>query len=290
MNTQTLALTVILGLAGAALAAPGTRALDPARFFANEQVQAQAPGAFAVAADALPVLEAIERVAPAQRAALVSAIRGQADLAAEVAAFPGIGWTRQLAVLKRVMELECRANGVATPALVVHDPEETGHGPAFFEFDPEHPGTGTVHLWPHALAEEPSGYAALLFTVHETRHSWQFQTAFSSAPGAADPVLVAAFAAGFRAQKALGRKLSFCDFCTMHHEHEAFQSGNQIVGELTGWTVSQAGMGCWSSQFDAVGHLKIDLVSLARAVGAANLRTAFNEREKGQFVEEGGQP
>jgi hypothetical protein len=312
-SRNTVALTLILVTAARLPARAAERALDPARFFANAQVQSTMPAAFALQSvsdarsasreipgehghgsavavrSSFPALEAVARVAPAQRAALVNAIRGDAELTAAVAEFPALGWARQRAVLERVMALECQVMGATPPPLVVHGEDEIGPGPAYFEFDADAGGTGIVHLWPRELAAEESEYAALLLTIHETRHSWQFQLAFG-AGGQSEPVLAAAFAAGFRAQKALGRKLSFCDFCTMHHEHEAFQTGNQVVGELTGWTASTTGMGCWSSQFDAQGKPLIDLLALAREVGAERLLEAFNEREKGQFVELGGQP
>ena len=260
-------------------------ALDPAQFFANPAVQAQAPGAFAVQDSAKAVLEAVERIAPAQRQALVDAIRADHDLSQEVAAFGTIGWARQLAAIKKIMALECAANGCAVPPLVVHD-NEAGHGPAFFEFDTEHPDTGKVHLWPLAFADEASPYAPLMFAVHETRHSWQFQLAFTHPEQ--EPALAAGFAAGFRAQKSLGRKLSYCDFCTMHHEHEAFQTGNLVVGMLTGFTVDTAGMGCLSSMFDAQGVSKIDLLNLFRTMPASQILTTFNTLENPQFISLGG--
>lgn len=265
------------------------RALDPARFFANPATQALAPGAFAVQAESVPVLESLERLVPAQRAALVEAIRADPDLAAGVARFPDLTWPERRALIEKLVPLEARVFGANPPVLNIHGPDEAGPGPAFFEFDPDAPGTGTVHLWPSALAEEPSPHAALMLAIHETRHSWQFQVAFGTAPGApCDPAIAAAFAAGFRAQKALGRKLSFCDFCTLHHEHEAFQMGNHVVGALTGWSADTTGMGCWSSQYDAHGAPLIDLIALARQHGAAGMTAAFNEAERGQFVQMGG--
>jgi hypothetical protein len=263
------------------------QALTPAKFFANAAVQAEAPAAFAVSPAALPALEAVERVAPAQRAALVAAIRADKALAADVAAFPALGWDRQRKAIERIMALESRAFGAQPPPLVVHD--EDGRGPAFFEFDPATPGTGTVHLWPKQLAQETSPHAALLLAIHETRHSWQFQLATGFAGVARrEPVLAQAFMAGFKAQQALSGKLSFCDFCTMHHEHEAFQTGNAVVGELTGWTADASDMGCYSSQFTATGAAKIDLLDLARRVGPAGLLKAFNQAERAQFEALGG--
>lgn len=260
------------------------QALTPAKFFANAAVQAQAPAAFAVSPEALPALEAVDAIAPAQRAALVAAIKGDKRLMADVQAFPTLGWDRQRAAIERIMDLESKANGCAKPPLVVH--AEDGRGPAFFEFDPAQPGTGTVHLWPKQLAQETSPHAALLLAIHETRHSWQFQVAFSGLGKSA--ALRTAFAAGFKAQQALAGKLSFCDFCTMHHEHEAFQTGNAVVGALTGWTADASDMGCYTSQFDGQGAPKVDLLGLARSVGPAKLLAAFNQAERPQFEALGG--
>src|SRR5687767_325309 len=101
------------------------RALDPARFYANKAIQDLAPGAFAVQASAVPMLEALERIAPAHRNALVAAIRGDAALSAEIAAWPTIGWPRQLAAIRTIMQLECAAMNAEVPPLVVHGPDET---------------------------------------------------------------------------------------------------------------------------------------------------------------------
>lgn len=263
------------------------KALDPARFFANPAVQSERPEAFAVQAAGVPALIALEKVAPAQREALVAAIRGDALLTDGIRDFPTLPWAKRLAVLERLMAVECATFGVTTPPLVVHDEDGAGRE-AFFEFDPDVPGTGTVHLWPVGLEGDPAPLAAVMLTLHETRHSWQFQVATGVATAPVDPLIVDAFRAGFRAQKEIKKRLSFCDFCSLHHEHEAFQTGNQVIGALTGWTADTAGMGCWSSQFDGAGAPRIDLVSLAREVGPERLLEAFNVLEHGQFIEMGG--
>lgn len=260
-------------------------ALAPAKFFANAAVQARQPDAFVLTQAGFPAHEAAERVAAPQREALVAAIRNDRALAEAVATWPTLDWAAQRPMLERLVRLESATFGVKAPPLVVHD--EAGRGPAFFEFDVARPGTGTVHLWPRQLAEEPSPHAALLLTIHETRHSWQFQTAFGPGARRAGP-LASGLAAGFKAQTSLQGQLSFCDFCTMHHEHEAFRTGNEVVGALTGFTADTAGMGCWSSQLDGAGRPKIDLVALADAVGPAGLLAAFNTRSEGQFRELGG--
>lgn len=265
-------------------AATRAKALDPAKFFANPKTQAQLPTAFVLTPEGFPAHEAAERQAGPQRDALVAAIQADAGLARAVAGWASLPWAEQRPVLERLVKLESKAFGVQAPPLVIHD--EPGRGPAFFEFDVTRPGTGTVHLWPTELAKEPSKHAALLLAIHETRHSWQFQTAFG--PTRKRGALAKGLAAGFEAQTKLAGKLSFVDFCTMHHEHEAFRTGNQVVGALTGWTADARDMGCWSSQLDGAGRPKIDLSALAAKVGPAGLLVAFNEASRAQFEELGG--
>lgn len=260
------------------------KALDPARFFANPKAQAQLPAAFVLTPEGFPAHVAAERQAGPQRDALVGAIQADPELADAVAAWATLPWAEQRPMLERLVKLESRVFGVQAPPLVIHD--EDGRGPAFFEFDVAQPGTGTVHLWPRQLARETSKHAALLLTIHETRHSWQFQTAFG--PARKQGTLARGLAAGFEAQTRLAGKLSFVDFCTMHHEHEAFRTGNQVVGALTGWTADARDMGCWSSQLDGAGRPRIDLAALAAKVGPAGLLAAFNQASRAQFEELGG--
>jgi hypothetical protein len=266
--------------------APRAHALDPAKFFANAATQGRMPEAFVLTPEGFPAHQAAERIAAPQREALVAAIRADRALAKGVAGFASLDWAARRPILEKIVVLESATFGVKAPPLVIHD--EDGRGPAFFEFDVAKPGTGTVHLWPKQLAAEPEPYAALQLTIHETRHSWQFQQAFGPGARKADAALAKGLAAGFRAQTALAGKLSFCDFCTMHHEHEAFRTGNAVVGELTGGKADQSGMGCWTSQVDGQGRPKLDLLALAAEAGPAGLLAAFNEREKGQFAELGG--
>ena len=268
--------------------APRAAALAPEKFYANPKTQAQLPEAFVLTPAGFPAHAEAERVAAPQRAALAKAIQADPALAKAIAAWPTLAWEARRPVIEAIVKLESATFGVQAPPLVIHD--EDGRGPAFFEFDVAKPGTGTVHLWPKQLAEEPSPHADLLLAIHETRHSWQFQAAFAQAGRKVPTGLATGLAAGFRAQTALAGKLSFSDFCTMHHEHEAFRTGNEVVGLLTGFKADTAGMGCWSSQLDAAGRPRIDLLALGKAVGPAGLLAAFNARSKGQFVEMGGRP
>jgi hypothetical protein len=251
-----------------------TRAADPAKFFANAEVQRRMPMAFAVQAAALPALAAMTRDAAPGRDALVKAIRADRALKSAIDRFPALSWDERLPVLKQVMAIECRVMGFPAPPLVIGEGDRRA---AYFDFDPAHPDTGRVILYPQGLAKEENPYAALLLLIHETRHSAQFQQAY--APGATDPTSLG-FKAAFEAQRRLAGQLSFCDFCTLLNEHEAFQSANEVVGRLTDWRVDTADMGCLSSQYDASGRLRIDLVALAAQVGPANVLAAFNKLEK----------
>jgi hypothetical protein len=259
-------------------AAQAASRLNAERFFAKAETLALAPGAFAVQAESVPVLAALASESK-QRDALVAAIRQDQALSRQITRFGSLTWTEQLPVLKQVMALEAKTMGFTPPPLVI---EAGDQREAFFDFNPDQPGTGTVKLWPAALAKDSNPYAALMLLIHETRHSWQFQRAFGPKRQSGD-VVAKGFQAAFRAQRDLSGKLTFCDFCTLLNEHEAFQTGNYVVGKLTDWAVDTTDMGCFSSQFEAPGRLKIDLLDLAKQVGPQKLLAAFNEREKSQF-------
>lgn len=251
---------------------------NPDRFFAKAETLAQAPGAFAIQAESIPALTELAKEGK-QRDALVAAIRQDAVLTRQISGFASLTWDQRLPVLKRVMALESKTMGFTQPPLVIADGDERE---AFFDFNPDQPGTGTVKLWPAALAKDSNPYAALLLLVHETRHSWQFQRAFGTRHRA-DDFVAKGFQAAFRAQRDLSGKMTFCDFCTLLNEHEAFQTGNYVVGKLTNWTVDTVDMGCFSSQFEAPGRLKLDILDLAKQVGPQGLLAAFNAGEKVQF-------
>ncbi|HEY9899090.1 MAG TPA: hypothetical protein V6D00_07900 [Pantanalinema sp.] len=285
-----LPLVAMLSLAGCGLAAPLSGAaegravakaeqpLDP-RFFARREVMALRPEAFALMPASFPALQAMKGESEPKRQALVRAVRSDAALHQGVQAFDRLSWEQQLPLLRRFFELECKVLGIVPPELRIAT--DVVKGPAFFDFDPEKPGSGRVILNPEAIAKEPNKYTALLLLAHETRHSAQFQLAFDPAR-AAEP-LPRAYQAAFRAQKQLGDKLNFCDFCTLHNEFEAFQFGNYVVGALTDWRVDTGDMGTLASQYDAHGHLKLDLLALERQVGRDGLLDAFNAREKVQY-------
>lgn len=287
-----LAFALVLTLAGCGgvptvgpavrpVVAQAAKALDPARFFASPTVQAQAPLAFAQQPAALEALKAMDAAAPAERRALIRALEADAGVKRDIARFGALGWDARLAALRKVMAIECKVMGIQAPPLVIGTGKARA---AYFEFDPARPGTGRVFLYPEALAEEADPYAALLLLMHETRHSAQFQLAYGDRQGP----LAAGYKAAFEAQKRLEGKLSFCDFCSLLNEHEAFQMANFVVGELAGGKADTSGMGCLSSQYDTQGRLRIDLVALAEEVGPAGVLAAFNRLERPQFEQFGG--
>lgn len=253
--------------------------LDP-KFFAHAEIEAEAPEAFVLQRMGLPSLDEIARQAPTERKALIAAIRADKKLFSAITRFPHLNWDERISVLKYVFALECEVLGIRAPELIFDS--ERIRGAAYFDFDPEKPDAGRVILNPKALAKEENPYTALLLLIHETRHSAQFQAAFSN--GAASKTKLAqSYRAAFRAQLRLKGRLSFVDFLSLFNEFEAFQFANYVVGALTNWTVREMDMGTFASQYDEHGHLKIDLLALARESEGNSLLDAFNELEKEQY-------
>ena len=286
-TAATLVMTVMSGcgmpVIGARTAsasqATAAKAHDPAKFLAHAEVEAAVSGAFAVQAESQAFVKALPETVGPGRNALVAAIQADKNLLGQVTRLQSMTWDEQLPVLKQVMALECRTMGFTPPPLVIAAGDSR---PSFFEFDPARPGTGTVYLYPAALAKETSPQATLLLLIHEVRHSAQFQLAFGSTAKSRTP-LANAFKAGFQAQNQLSGKLTFCDFCSLNQEFEAFQSANYVVGKLTGWQIDPVDMGCYSSQYDGHGALKLDLAAVAAKVGLTHLVEAFNTLEMAQF-------
>jgi hypothetical protein len=262
--------------------------LDP-RFFARREVEARAPKAFSLMPEAQAGLRAIEADSTVARSKVLEAIRANPDLLGRVRMFPTLTWEQQLRVLRAVFDLECRTLEITPPELVISTTEIKG--PAYFDFDPARPGTGRVILNPEAIARDANPWTGLLLLIHETRHSAQFQLAFGEATvgaSAFDPeqprrLRQEHYRAAFVAQKAFSNDLNFSDFCSLNHEYDAFRFGNFIVGALTDWKADTLDMGCFSSQFDAHGVPRIDLVKLGNLVGYGNLLDAFNELEREQY-------
>jgi hypothetical protein len=253
------------------------RPAQAAAFFADPAIQAQAPAAFALQPESLPFLKELADSAPAEREAFLELLSGDPALVAAIASYGTLPWAEQEAVLRAVFALEVKSLGITAPELVIA-PGATA-GPAFFDFDPANPGPGRVILNPDALAKQKNPLAGLMLLIHETRHSAQFQLAYSGSGTA----LAHGYREAFVAQKSLTGKLGFCDFLTLNNELEAFQFGNYIVGALTDWTADTLGMGTYASQFLAGGAPRLDLLELFEVTPPGKVLDAFNELEKDQF-------
>jgi len=256
---------------------------DAAKFLAHPEIEAKAPGAFSLQPESLPFLQAVDRSVRPQRDALVSAIQAVPALAKAIAHYDTLTWNEQVPVLKQVMALEGKVMGFTLPPLVIQ--EGPSRIPSYFDFDPAMPGTGKVILYPEAIAQEKNPYASLLLLIHEVRHSAKFQLAHQEGLGGDAGALAKGFKASFGAQRVLYQELGFCDFCSLNAEFEAFQAGNYVVGRLTGWRVETLDMGCLSSQYDAQGKLRVDLLELAHGVGPAGVLAAFNQKEEEHYRE-----
>ena len=271
------------GLPHAAMASASSMAAkaNGDRFFAKADFEAQAPAAFAVQPQAQAFLQAAADETQPQRDALVSALKADTKLYDQISHFDSMSWDRQVPVLRQVAALEARSMGFTLPPVEI----QTGANPipSYFDFDPSKPGTGKVILYPDTIAKEPNKWTALLLTVHEVRHSGQFQLAFGArGKSRAQNALADGFKAAFTAQRAL-KGWTYCDFCSLLNEYEAFQTGNYVVGSLTNWQVDTLDEGCFSSQYDGQGQPKLDLLALSSQVGPAKLLDAFNQREQAQF-------
>jgi hypothetical protein len=245
-------------------------------FFANPEIQALAPNAFALQKEAAAFVLGIGESSLPEREALVRVIQEDSELKNVLSNWTALTIEEQIPFLRRIFDLEVKVLGIKAPELVI----KSGiiNGPAYFDFDPTKPGAGRVLLNPDALKKEDK-YASLSLLIHETRHSAQFQMAFPVNPSSPFSV---GYQAAFTAQKSLKGKLSFCDFLTLLNEYEAFQFGNYVVGRLTDWKVDIVDMGTFASQYDSHGNLKIDLTKLVKEVGQDKLLETFNELEKVQ--------
>nr|WP_010133687.1 hypothetical protein [Microbulbifer agarilyticus] len=248
-------------------------------FFANPELQRQMPAAFALQPEAQAFLAPAFQQTIAHGDALVAAIQQDAELAQAIADWPSLTIEQQIPHLKRVFAIETRIMGIAPPTLLIDNHSYPGRM-VYFDFDPQNPSTGTVYLNPDKLAERPK-YDSLAFLIHETRHSLQFQHAFSNNTGEVD-ALAAGYAEAFKAQKAL-TGFSFSDFLTLVNEYEAFQFGNYVLGKLTDWQLDTRDMGTYASQFDTHGRLKIDLVQLANEDTDTSLLTRYNAQAQAHF-------
>ncbi|WP_105102238.1 hypothetical protein [Microbulbifer pacificus] len=260
------------------LTALSTAASAASDFFANPQLQRQAPAAFALQPEARGFLQPAFQQTLTQGDALVAAIREDKQLAEAIARWPSLSMEQQVPYLKKLFALETSVMGIEPPRLLIDNHSYPGRT-VYFDFDPKVPSTGTVYLNPEKLAERPR-YESLAFLLHETRHSFQFQRAFGNAAPAS--AVERGFAAAFEAQKSL-KGFSFSDFLTLLNEYEAFQFANYVLGQLTNWQLEMTDMGTFASQFDKHGELKIDLIALAAEQSDLSLLERYNSLAEAQY-------
>lgn len=251
---------------------------DPS-FFANPEIQKLAPEAFAVQEKSIPFLKVQRVVLYHEVLKLVTAIRADRNLAHAISGFETLNLDQKTEVMKQTFTHITRALGILPPVLVL---DNTFKNATYFDFDLNNPSPGRVILNPKDLAAMRNPYSPLLYLIHETKHSAQFQIAFSKRTQSSD-ILAKGYKAAFSAQKSLQGKLSFCDFLTLVNELDAFQFGNAVVGLLTGGKSNDETMGTLASQFDNLGFLKIDIVSLYEKHGGAGLIPVFNQLEIRQW-------
>lgn len=257
--------------------------LDP-RFFASRETQNHFPGAFALQ---LESQDFVARSLPMTIQAgntLIRAIQQTPGLASAILRFPGLTETQRVQTMNQIFFLQTKLSGFPAPELVLDNGAQKS---TFFDFNLNQPGPGKVILNPAKLFKDANPYAALLFLIHETRHSQQFQTAIMSAGG---PLRASsqAYRAAFAAQRQIfdqSIKVSYCDFLTLNNEYEAFLFGNYVMENLTLGVAKTNDMGTWASQFRLGKGLRIDLPELILKVGPQNLLNAFNELEVTQYKE-----
>ncbi len=253
--------------------------------FATNELQRLSPTAFALQPESKSFIVEAAAKASAEREALISLIQQDAQLKLNVEQFPNLSWDEKIVVLRKIFNLEVQALNMKAPELVI----EVGQipGSAFFKFDINNPGPGTVFLNPTKLQNSSNPYSALLLLIHETRHSSQFQNAFGET--ALNTPLAQGYKAAFTTQKGFFDQhtaVTFSDFLTLVNEYEAFQFGNYVVGALKNFELNTLGFGTFASQYNSDKTLKIDLLALFQKQEEGTLGTsileAFNEAEKAQ--------
>ena len=243
-----------------------TKKAIAADFFATNKVQRRFPHAFALQPESRKFLKESYKKTIEYGDRLIKAIKHDHHLYTAILNWENLSMKEQIPYLRRVFELEYKALNIQPPQLKINDPKmQRG---AFFEFDPNKPGTGTVYINTRKL----KNYESLALIIHETFHSAQFQYAFSNNKSAH----AKAHKEAFIAQKQLFGKLGFCDFLTLNNEYEAFLLGNYVLGKLTYWKLEMLGMGTFASQFNQQGHLRINLLDLSQKLGNESLLDKFN--------------
>lgn len=247
---------------------------NPNKFFANPELQGQAPDAFALSKKNLKWLKLAHQQRDIDAKRFYLQLKSTPELYPSLKNWLNLSFEQRLQLLPKVFEVECAVLQMTCPELVINTTLYPTR-PVNFVFDIRHPGSGLVYLNPEKL-KEMAPYAPLAFLIHETRHAYQFQMGFSQ-----KDVLAQGYKAAFTAQSKL-TGFSFSDFLTLLNEYEAFQFGNHVIGLLTNWQVDMSNMGTFASQFDKLGYLKIDLVQTAEQ-NPDDLLQAYNELAQRQY-------
>tara|TARA_Y100000590_G_scaffold456330_1_gene606705 strand:+ start:520 stop:1395 length:876 start_codon:yes stop_codon:yes gene_type:complete len=252
------------------------------KFFANKELQARFPGSFALQKESISFVEKSLKKTFFDGDQLIASIQSQSKLKRSILDFEKLSRSDKLKTLRSVFKLEVLHSGLHAPKLIFDDSAKKA---TFFDFDPSLPNSGKVILNPSMLFARPHPYDALLFLIHETRHSYQFQLAFGKKVNT-QPEFKNAFRDGFFTQKqwfTQNFRPSFCDFLTLNQEYEAFLFGNYVMETITNGLVDTSQMGTFASQYEPNIGIKINLFELSQKVGHENLLDAFNELEKEQY-------
>lgn len=251
---------------------------DPARFFANPELQGKAPRAFALTRENLGWLKQAHHIRQDHAEKLFQALKNNQALFKELKRWPELSFERRVEILPEVFAIECEVLGMTPPELVINNTLYPKR-PVNFVYDVKSPGSGLVYLNPDRL-KDMELYAPLAFLLHETRHAYQFQMAFSEKGELAN-----GYKQAFIAQSELSELsgFSFSDFLTLLNEYEAFQFGNHVLGLLTDWKMDMPTMGTYASQFSGVNALKLDLVEMANMSLNASLLQAYNRAAQAQY-------
>jgi len=243
-----------------------------ADFFANPEVQKKHKHAFAIQPESKEFITKSLKLAKAQGDLLVKKIKSRPHLYEAIQNWETLSIDEQIPFLYEVFVLEYQSLNILPPKLVIDN--DAIKGGAFFEFDLESKGTGTVYLNPKVL-DTYKKYESIALLIHETRHSAQFQMAFNQK----QTPLSIGYKNAFIAQKELLGKVGFCDFLTLNNEYEAFLFGNYVLGQLLDWKLDMPGMGTFASQFNSKGELKIDLTKIHKHFHGDEILKEFNRLE-----------
>ena len=250
------------------------------KFFSNGEFQSSNPGAFAVQAVTSPVIEQLDQLTVAQGDEFISALGSHKDLESNMSNFDKLDLDAQTKILKAVFDVQVVSMGIQAPAFTLDPNYARG---TYFEFDPEHPDAGKVYINPRSLTTPKEPFGALMFLIHETRHSYQFQLANTKSFANGNEI-AGAWKLAFEKQKNPQGTFSWLDFMTLNNEYEAFRFSNYVMGKLTHFSASTLGMGSYASQFDRSGQPLIDLPQLLRQSGPAAFLNSFDRIEEDQYL------